>query len=64
MKHLIFFLLIGLSTLSFGRRDVSGYKPYTFVSDSIASSVPVGFCLVKGFAYNYSVGVPNAMYQP
>ena len=59
MKKLLLLSFIVLTSVSFGRRGLGQIEPYTVLSDSFASAVPVGFCLVKGVAYNYNVGVPN-----
>lgn len=58
MKNILLITLICLTSISFGRRGLGPF-PYTILADSIESAVPVGFCLVKGFAYNNNVGVPN-----
>ena len=60
MKNIIFLFLIGLSTFSFAGADLGEFEPpYTVVADSFESAVPLGFCLVKGYAFNYGVAVPN-----
>ncbi len=58
MRALLLITLVCLTSISFGRRGL-GPSPYTIVADSMESAVPLGYCLVKGFAYNNNVAVPN-----